>query len=89
MEINGDNVAWNTVRSGTVPDLNLAANDPNTVRLVVKGNTAYFFVNGQYIATLDVSAVTTPGDVAIGVGTYAEADRSSQYGNFTVWSSTP
>jgi hypothetical protein len=89
VEINGNDVAWNTVRTGTVPNLNLAANGPNTFRLVVKGNRAYFFANSEYIATLDVATVTTPGDVAIGVGTYAEAERSSQYDNFTVWSSTP
>jgi hypothetical protein len=69
--------------------LNLAPNGSNTFRLVVKGNTAYFFANDQYLATLDVSAVTTPGDVAIGVGTYVQAERSSQYENFTVWSSAP
>jgi hypothetical protein len=89
VEISGGNVAWNTVRTGIVPNLNLAANGSNTFRLVVRGNTAYFFANDQYLATLDVSAVTTPGDVAIGVGTYVEAERSSQYENFTVWSSAP
>jgi hypothetical protein len=55
--------------------------------LVVDDVEALFFVGGRYLAALDVSALTDPGDVAVGTGFqagHAMQRRSTRYEDLTV-----
>ena len=59
----------NTVVSdGYVDNINPAAGSPNVLALYVKGEKALFFLNNQYVATLDVTGKMTKGDVFVGTG---------------------
>jgi hypothetical protein len=50
-----------TVLSGQVESLNLAAGESNKLRLIVIEGTGIFFVNDEYVATLDVAAAQDGG----------------------------
>jgi hypothetical protein len=69
--------------------LDVSASGTNHIRLVAKGETAYFFVNGNYIATLDVSGKLVAADVSVVTGAI-EGDqvdgKSTRFEGFTVWS---
>lgn len=52
-------------------------------------DAGHFAVNGQFVATLDLSARDTAGDVAVGAGYYAEdklPGETAAYADFEVWS---
>jgi hypothetical protein len=75
--------------SGKVSNVNTAADGSNHLRLIVNDKTAFFFVNGEYVATLDVSGRNVPGDVLVGIGYDDDREingRSTRYKNFSVWS---
>ena len=75
--------------SGKVSNVNTAADGSNHLRLIVNDKTAFFFVNGEYVATLDVSGRNVPGDVLVGIGYDDDSEingRSTRYKNFSVWS---
>ena len=46
---------------GPVAGLNTGPRERNTLRLIVTSGTAFFFVNGEHIATLDVPEATNGG----------------------------
>lgn len=73
---------------GDVPSMNLAPGAANGLELVVSGGQAGFSVNGEFVSTLDVSAITGPGDVWFGSGFSVEtADGATvNYRDFAVWS---
>ena len=75
--------------SGQVSNVNTNADGSNHLRLVVNDKTAFFFVNGEYVATLDVSGRNVPGDVLVGIGYDDDREingRSTRYKSFSVWS---
>jgi hypothetical protein len=85
----GDKPKFDRVSQGKVKNMDLAANGFNNLRLVAEGNVASFFVNGEYIATINISAKTVAGNVWIGTGFFANHEingRSTRYEGFTVWS---
>ena len=47
----------------------------NRLWVAVVGERGYFFVNGEFIAVLDLSAVTGPGDVSVITGAYTGNER--------------
>ena len=53
------------ITAGTVKNFDQSPNGSNTMRLFARGNSAVFFVNGEYIATLDVSAWQSYGSFSI------------------------
>jgi serine/threonine protein kinase len=63
-----DDLAPVVVAKGNLDNLDLTANGSNLLRLVVKGSEAYFYVNEQYVGTLDVSAKMVAGDISIATG---------------------
>jgi hypothetical protein len=63
-----DDLAPVVVAKGNLDNLDLTASGSNLLRLVVKGSEAYFYVNEQYIATLDVSTKMVAGDISIATG---------------------
>jgi hypothetical protein len=88
IEFSNGQPQFQNAASGHVKDLNVAANGVNTLRLIVNDKTAWFYVNGEYIATLDVSSVLNTGDVLVGNGfnTPAINGRKMSYKNFKVYS---
>ncbi|GIW04395.1 MAG: hypothetical protein KatS3mg059_1015 [Thermomicrobiales bacterium] len=81
--------AYETIAEGVVPSMLLAASERNELGLVVVGPAAYFEVNGEYVATLDLSASLEPGQIWVGTGFFADhtlpGDRVA-YDRFEVWS---
>lgn len=78
------------IAEGTLGNLDVSANGGNLLHLVVSESTAYFFVNEEYVATLDVSRDMESGSVIIGTGYYLDSaghpnelpGRSTGYENF-------
>ena len=77
------------VNSGAVNNLNTGANAGNRLTLLANGEIGYFFVNGRYVADLDLSAWNLPGDVGVGTSFYEGNEiegEETAYEEFTVWS---
>jgi hypothetical protein len=77
------------IASGPVANLVTAPGDINYIDLVAVGSEGYFAVNGQYVATLDLSAGGARGDIAVGAAYFAEDQRGGEfavYDGFEVWS---
>ncbi len=68
-----------------LPNLDVAENGSNKLRLTVNKNKATFFVNDSYIATFDVSDFTNKGDVLL-IAKDGISGKSVQYENLKVWS---
>lgn len=84
----GEGSQFNTVASGRVEDLDLSATGSNHLCLVAQGNSALFFVNGEYVATLDVSAKDVAGEVWVGTVMqrgYGISGKATRYEDFVVW----
>jgi hypothetical protein len=52
-----------TVQEGDLLNLNVGANETNSLRLIAWGNVGYFFVNDAFIDTLDLSNNLDSGDI--------------------------
>ncbi|MER3439515.1 MAG: hypothetical protein C4346_19050, partial [Chloroflexota bacterium] len=80
---------YETIAEGMVPGMLLAESERNELGLVVVGLVAYFEVNGEYVATLDLSDHLEPGQIWVGTGFFADhtlpGDRVA-YDRFEVWS---
>jgi hypothetical protein len=73
----------------SIEGLNLAATDSNHLRLVVNNTEAFFFVNGNYVATLDVSDMDVAGLVLVGTDfgpDLGQAGKVVRYEGFKIWS---
>jgi serine/threonine protein kinase, bacterial len=76
-------VAW-----GSVPNLRVTATGANTVEVLTKDGYGQLWVNDVFVAELNLTARTKPGDVSIATGFYAGdglPTAMTRYGNFTVW----
>jgi hypothetical protein len=74
-------------RSGFVPSFDAAPGATNTIDLIVKDNSALFGVNGDYVATIDLTQPTTFG-VYIGTGFIPDhrvEGREVGFSAFQVW----
>ena len=58
------------VAGGTVRNLNTGAGGRNHLMVVAIGARGWFFVNGDYVASADLSSLTWEGDVAVITGAY-------------------
>lgn len=87
----GDND--NFIHEGDVSAyLNLAANGRNDLLLIANEETGYFFLNGEFITTLDLSTRTDFGDLLLGTGFYSVDEQPgavTRYESFGVWSYVP
>ena len=76
-----------TIKTAPWTEIDIASTSYNTLRLIVTGATALFYVNDRYVATLDVSEKQVAGGVKIGTsfitGDYI-AGRSTRYEGFSV-----
>ena len=79
------------IASGEVADLNVGPDQRNAIDLVAAGDTGYFGVNGEYVATLDLSAVDGSGDIAVATSfspTSFQEAAITGYEDFLVWELT-
>ena len=80
------------IARGTLTNFDLSTNGTNHLRLAVLNNLAYFFVNGQYVATLDVSRKITAGSLAVATN-FVSGDyfvgMIVPFKSFIVWSFPP
>lgn len=81
--------AADIVNSGVVNSLNMGAGAANRLTLLADGETGYLFVNGRYVAALDLSARNVAGDVGVGTSFYEGNEvegETTTYEEFTIWS---
>jgi hypothetical protein len=78
----------NYINSGALTNLNLGDGDGNRLTVYMKENVGYFFVNGQYVSELDLSARTNSGDIGVATSLF-EGDEiegeETGFEEFTVW----
>jgi hypothetical protein len=59
-----------TVQQGELPNLDVAEGGSNSIQLYIQRERGILLVNGEFIASLDVSAMTNSGNILIGSGFY-------------------
>ena len=75
------------IASGTV-SLDTGDGVSNRVQLICDGDTGLLYVNGAFVAELDLSARTNGGDVAVAAGMHAGHEikgEATRFEGFTVW----
>lgn len=81
------------VNEGDVSDLlDMSEGGQNELMLAAIGERGYFFLNGRFVAILDLANSTTAGDLAVATGFYADSEQpgaSTIYTDFTVWPADP
>jgi hypothetical protein len=83
------NEEFTTLQSGTISIAETEKGSRNTLRLAADGDSGLFSLNGEIVASLDLSALVGSGDLAIGTGLYTGtelAGAATVYEGFTVWS---
>jgi hypothetical protein len=79
---------WNVIKEGTIL-MPTGANQSNRLRIIVIGNNGWFFVNNQFITTLDTSGLTQTGDVRAATGIITDNEienKVTQVESFAIWS---
>ena len=71
--------------------INTAANDSNHIRIIANGSKGWLFINDAYVADLNLSGLTDPGNVSA-VSSYFQDDgiagQSTRFEDFTIRSLT-
>ncbi|MEA2584531.1 MAG: eukaryotic-like serine/threonine-protein kinase, partial [Thermomicrobiales bacterium] len=76
------------VASGEASGADLSAGGSNVLRIVVRGEQGWLLINGDYVASLDLSAVPTGNKLAIGAGYRIGDEREgaeTRYEDWSVW----
>ena len=84
--------AYQLVAGGAVGGLDTATEGTNELRLIAIGASAWFFVNGELIAELDLSSGSPTGDVGVVVGLFNGDEiegRSTNVREFSVRDGQP
>jgi hypothetical protein len=82
----GDN--YTELDSGDIPSLDTIEGRANRVVLIARGGQGYLYVNGMFIAELDLSAHVAKGEVRIGTGMFVDreiAGRETRYEDLMIW----
>jgi hypothetical protein len=77
-----------TIQDGQLTNLNLNTGGSNTIWLYCNGNKGILYVNGSFVADLDLSVRMNSGDVRVAIGFYNGSEiegYSTDYKNFTIW----
>jgi len=75
------------IGSGTLTNLDVSPNGSNQLRFVVQDKVGYFFVNGNYVATLDLSENNADGNILISSGNRLVNEfpgMSTRFKNFVI-----
>ncbi|NWJ47153.1 MAG: zinc ribbon domain-containing protein [Chloroflexi bacterium] len=84
-------LTWGNAKSistGNLPQMNTASSGTNRLVLYVNGANAYFYLNNQYIATLNTGEKMVSGSVKVASGLYSNNSTigtTTKYANFTVY----
>ncbi|HKP53634.1 MAG TPA: hypothetical protein VJ183_13405 [Chloroflexia bacterium] len=84
----GFNPKFNDLADGKVAGLDVSRTGSNQLRLVVSNTEAFFFANGKYVGTLDVSGNSDSGGIRAGIEFEIDDERegtTTRYEDFTVW----
>ena len=73
------------MNEGDINNLDVSTGGSNRLRLIIEDGIGRFFVNDEFITTLDVSAKQVAGDIAISTGSNEVDGESTQYEDFTIW----
>ena len=66
----GDEPPREVIGGGTLQNFNISAGGRNHLRVVAIQERGWLFVNGEFVADLDLSAVTAAGDIAVITGAF-------------------
>ncbi len=75
------------IRGGTLARFDTSAGGRNHLRIVAIEERGWFFVNGDFVATLDLSNVTISGDIAVITGAFTGdevAGAVTRFENFKI-----
>ncbi len=78
----------NFVQEADTDLLDVSAGGHNDLFVAALGERGYFFLNGRFIALLDLSSRTEAGDIALGTGFYGSSERvgaTTSFSDLTVW----
>lgn len=76
------------IHEGFLNNLNTGEGEGNRLTVFMSGDVGYFFVNGQYVAELDLSARSESGDVGVATSLfegYEIEGEATGFDEFTVW----
>ena len=68
--------SYDSIDSGTLGKFNTNAGGSNHLRIVAIETRGWFFVNDEFVSTLDLSAINGAGDVAAVTGVYKDDEQS-------------
>ncbi len=68
--VTGDEPPREVIGGGTLRNLDTGAGGRNHLRVVAIKERGWLFVNGEFVSSLDLSAVTGAGDIAVITGAY-------------------
>lgn len=80
---------WTKVEDGYISDLRTGADQSNRLRIIVIGDRGEFYVNGEFVASLDMSDLTDAGDISVATETARGSGiegKVTRFEDFTVWS---
>jgi hypothetical protein len=72
---------------GDLSNLNLGANETNHLRLIAMGNRGFFFLNDQFIDSLDISGNQDSGEIEVMTAFYFDhelEDEATGFDDFTI-----
>lgn len=75
------------VRNRRSADINTNPGGENHLRVVIVGDDAWFFINGEYQSTLNLRTLTDPAPVRLVVND--EGEGATRFKGFTVWNWDP
>ena len=69
--VTGSDAPYQQIGGGTVSNLNIAAGGRNHLMIVAIEERGWLFVNGDYVASVDLSSLIPKGDIAVITGAYS------------------
>ena len=72
---------------GELSNLNLRANETNTLRLIALGNRGFFFLNDEFIDVLDISGNQDSGEIEVMTAFYFDHEiegEATGFEDFTI-----
>ncbi|HSM58644.1 MAG TPA: serine/threonine-protein kinase [Candidatus Sulfomarinibacteraceae bacterium] len=78
------------IQDGSLNNLNRGNGDANRLTVYANGPLGYFFVNGEFVAELDLSARLVAGNVTIATSMFTGNEiegEETRYEEFTIWTS--
>ncbi len=87
LRLKGEDENDQIVNSEHSGEINTVANGRNHIRIIALGNHGWLFINGVFVTTIDLSGLTSSGDVFAVGGYFGDdgiAGRTTRFEDFTV-----